>query len=177
MPREQVPPRIKQQAMRRKLPKLDPLGEVRQAAQWGFPVAADPKCCDVEDLGKNTRPECAVASLLNSLGLLPEHHVSDLPGRPDFVLREFRIAIFVDGDFWHGWRFPTWRKKLSEKWEAKIEATRKRDTRNHSRLRRAGWKVLRIWEHQVLVDPERVAARIAAMTAAATPIRDDRNVV
>ena len=62
------------------------------------------------------------------------------------------MAVFIDGDFWHGFRFEAWRDKLSEKWEAKIEANRKRDERNFRRLRREGWKVLRLWEHQVQRD-------------------------
>lgn len=110
--------------------------------------------------GRDTGPERAVASILLDLGLTPELQVRDLPGRPDFVFREQRVAIFVDGDFWHGWHFPRWRLKLSEKWEKKIEATRRRDARNHARLRRSGWRVLRIWEHQIEETPERVRERI-----------------
>ena len=112
--------------------------------------------------GKNTGPERLVGAIIAALGLDPEHHVPDLPGRPDFVLRARRIAIFVDGDFWHGWRFPTWRKKLSEKWERKIAANRRRDELNHARLRRAGWMVVRIWEHQIEGDPDGVRMRLAA---------------
>ena len=99
--------------------------------------------------GKDTGPERAVAAEFLKLGLSWDSHAKDLPGTPDFVFRKARIAIFVDGDFWHGWRFPVWRDKLSEKWEAKIEATRSRDRRNHRQLRRMGWKVIRIWEHQI----------------------------
>jgi DNA mismatch endonuclease (patch repair protein) len=126
--------------------------------------------------GRDTGPERAVANILMSMGLLPEPHPKDVPGRPDFILRRRRIAIFVDGDFWHGWRFPEWRLKLSEKWERKIEATRQRDARNHARLRRAGWKVLRIWEHQIDEDPERVQMRIAQLINCTnnTPPRDKR---
>lgn len=99
--------------------------------------------------GKDTGPERIIARALKDLGLECERHANDLPGRPDFVIREKRVAIFVDGDFWHGWRFPQWRDKLSEKWEAKIEGNRTRDRRNHRKLRRMGWKVVRIWEHQI----------------------------
>jgi DNA mismatch endonuclease (patch repair protein) len=113
--------------------------------------------------GKNTGPERVVAGMLRTLGLQPDVHVHDLPGRPDFAFRDLRIAIFVDGDFWHGWRFPAWRLKLSEKWDRKIEDNRIRDARNHARLRRAGWKVLRIWEHQVFENPRRVEARLATL--------------
>jgi DNA mismatch endonuclease (patch repair protein) len=100
--------------------------------------------------GRDTSPERAIAAAL-ALERIVEYecHPSDLPGRPDFVFRDQRVVVFVDGDFWHGWRFPIWRDKLSEKWEAKIEATRRRDARNCRRLRRTGWTVVRIWEHQV----------------------------
>src|SRR4051794_31402439 len=77
--------------------------------------------------GKNTGPERIVAELLARAGLIAEPQARDLPGRPDFVLRKHRVVIFVDGDFWHGWRFSTWRHKLSEKWELKIDANRRRD--------------------------------------------------
>ncbi|NBC33545.1 MAG: DNA mismatch endonuclease Vsr [Alphaproteobacteria bacterium] len=110
--------------------------------------------------GKGTGPERAVAAMLHGVGLDWEEHAGDLPGRPDFVFRDKGVTIFVDGDFWHGWRFPLWRDKLSEKWEAKIAATRARDRKNHQRLRRKGWTVLRIWEHQIRKDPDRCLERI-----------------
>jgi DNA mismatch endonuclease (patch repair protein) len=99
--------------------------------------------------GKGTGPERAVAEALTSLGLSWQSHVRALPGCPDFVFEAQRVAVFIDGDFWHGWRFPVWRDKLSEKWEAKIEANRQRDRRNHRRLRAMDWRVVRIWEHQL----------------------------
>jgi DNA mismatch endonuclease (patch repair protein) len=110
--------------------------------------------------GKGTGPELHLAALLSQAGLAWESHARDLPGRPDFVFRDHRVAVFVDGDFWHGWRFPLWRDKLSETWEAKIEATRLRDSRNFRRLRRSGWRVVRVWEHQLARDPEGSVARI-----------------
>jgi DNA mismatch endonuclease (patch repair protein) len=115
--------------------------------------------------GKNTGPERFVRSIIESLGASPEYHVGDLPGRPDFVFRARRIAVFVDGDFWHGWRFPVWKNKLSEKWERKIAANRRRDVLNHARLRRSGWMVLRIWEHQLDTDPEGVRKRLSELLA------------
>jgi len=104
--------------------------------------------------------------LLRANGLDFDSHARDLPGRPDFVLRERRVAIFCDGDFWHGWRFPAWRLKLSEKWEDKIEATRRRDARNHRALRAQGWIVVRLWEHQIERSPDACAARILRACAA-----------
>jgi DNA mismatch endonuclease (patch repair protein) len=99
--------------------------------------------------GRGTGPEKIMAAAFSSRNLSWEEHARDLPGRPDFVFREARVAVFIDGDFWHGWHFPQWRDKLSEKWEAKIEGNRRRDTRNHRLLRRMGWKVVRLWEHQI----------------------------
>lgn len=99
--------------------------------------------------GTGTGPEKTMAAAFSSCGLSWEEHARDLPGRPDFVFREAEVVVFVDGDFWHGWRFPTWKDKLSEKWEAKIAGNRRRDRINHARLRRMGWKVVRIWEHQI----------------------------
>jgi DNA mismatch endonuclease (patch repair protein) len=110
--------------------------------------------------GKNTGPEQRMAAALAELGLSWESHARDLPGRPDFVFREKKVAIFVDGDFWHGWRFQQWRDKLSERWEAKIDGNRRRDIRNHRRLRRMGWKVVRLWEHQLAADIASCVAKV-----------------
>ncbi len=110
--------------------------------------------------GSNTGPENILASLLAARRIAFRRHAVNLPGRPDFVFHRVRLAVFVDGDFWHGWRFPLWRHKLSEKWAAKIDATRMRDRRNHRRLRRAGWSVLRIWEHEIERSPMRSLGRV-----------------
>ena len=110
--------------------------------------------------GKNTGPERTLAAAMAEEGWEWEPHARDLPGRPDFVFREAGVVVFVDGDFWHGWRFPQWRDKLSEEWEAKIEANRRRDARNHRALRRKGWKVVRVWEHQVKRDIRQAVGRI-----------------
>ena len=110
--------------------------------------------------GKDTGPERMIDATLSAHGLAWESHARDLPGRPDFVFRRERVAVFVDGDFWHGWRFPQWRDKLSEKWEAKIDGNRRRDVRNRRRLKRMGWKVLRLWEHQVTADVDACVVRV-----------------
>jgi len=111
--------------------------------------------------GRDTGPERLVAEAFDMAGWRYETQARDLPGRPDFVFRKERVAIFVDGDFWHGWRFPQWADKLSEVWEAKIAATRARDVRNHRRLRHHGWVVIRIWEHQIRADLATAIARVS----------------
>ncbi len=112
--------------------------------------------------GKHTGPELAILLELELRGLVFQRHVDDMPGRPDFVFFPERVAVFVDGDFWHGFRFPLWKHKLSPKWRNKIEGNRRRDERNFRKLRRMGWKVVRIWEHAVERDPKRCAKKIEA---------------
>jgi DNA mismatch endonuclease, patch repair protein len=112
--------------------------------------------------GRDTGPERAIALALQETGHLFECHCSDLPGKPDFVFRAAKVVVFVDGDFWHGWRFSAWRHKLSEKWEIKIDHNRRRDLRNHRRLRAMGWHVIRLWEHQIEKNMQGCMSRIAA---------------
>lgn len=118
--------------------------------------------------GKNTTPERIIFSALRREGISFSKHAKDLPGRPDVVLRQAKLAVFIDGDFWHGWRFPLWKHKLSEKWQDKIETTRKRDQKNFLKLRRLGWKVIRIWEHQIESSPESCLSRILEARASCT---------
>ncbi len=120
--------------------------------------------------GRDTKPELAVAKMLEGLGVAYETHARDLPGRPDFVVREKRIAVLVDGDFWHGWRFADWRFKLSEKWELKIAANIRRDAKNRRALRVHGWTVVRLWEHQVTASPKRCRARLGLALASRLPL-------
>jgi DNA mismatch endonuclease (patch repair protein) len=118
--------------------------------------------------GRDTGPERALAAALAERGCAPERHAHDLPGCPDFVDRTSRVAVFVDGDFWHGWRFDSWRDKLSEKWEEKIDGNRLRDARSRRALRRDGWKVIRLWEHQVERDAASCATRVMTILASAS---------
>lgn len=111
---------------------------------------------------KDTKPEKRVAELLDKVGIDYEQHVATLPGRPDFVIQSSQVAIFVDGDFWHGWRFPLWQHKLSSEWRCKIQRTRARDQRNFRQLRRSGWRIIRIWEHQIEQDKDKCLQRILA---------------
>lgn len=118
--------------------------------------------------GRDTGLERTVAAMFRAHGLRPTRHDSALPGRPDFVFRKMGVVVFVDGDFWHGWRFPAWRHKLTPAWEEKIARNRQRDARNARKLRRKGWKVVRLWEHQVERDPTRCIERIMTALAAAS---------
>lgn len=110
--------------------------------------------------GMDTSIERAVRRCAYRRGLRYRTHVMDLPGRPDMLFTGAKVAVFIDGDFWHGWRFPAWSKRLTAFWSAKIERNRKRDQRNFQKLRRAGWRVVRIWAHEVHADTEGCVDRI-----------------
>jgi DNA mismatch endonuclease (patch repair protein) len=98
---------------------------------------------------KWTKPERDVAAGLRAKGLGFENHCRDLPGTPDFVFRSRRIALFVDGDFWHGWEFFARAAKLSEFWKRKIRGNMDRDRRVDRELKNMGWTVVRVWEHDI----------------------------
>lgn len=112
--------------------------------------------------GKDTGLEMRVRSALHRRGLRFRKHVKDLPGKPDVVFRKARVAVFVDGDFWHGYRFPSWEDKVSDFWKKKINRNRERDAANHRKLRQMEWTVIRLWQHEVEADFDACIDRILA---------------
>ena len=77
-------------------------------------------------------------------------HANELPGTPDFYFEKDKLALFVDGCYWHGCpkcgHIP---KTRSEFWEAKINRTKQRDRKKRTELKKLGVSVLRIWEHEL----------------------------
>ena len=112
--------------------------------------------------GKDTGLEMRVRSALHRKGLRFRKHVKDLPGKPDIVFTKAKIAVFVDGDFWHGYDFPSWESKVSNFWKKKISKTRERDLNNHRQLLDQGWTVIRLWQQEVKEDFEGCIERILA---------------
>ena len=104
--------------------------------------------------------EKSVQRELHACGLRFKRHVRALPGRPDIVFPNEQVAVFVDGDFWHGWRLPAWEHKLSPFWRDKLRTNRARDRRNFRRLRALGWRVVRLWQHEVQTDIEKCMTRV-----------------
>lgn len=98
---------------------------------------------------------------LRKKGLSFRRNDRRLNGTPDIVFRDERVVIFIDGDFWHGWRLPAWEHKLSEFWRKKLRANRRRDQRNFRLLRAADWTVIRLWEHEIRTDMNRCVDRIS----------------
>jgi DNA mismatch endonuclease (patch repair protein) len=126
--------------------------------------------------GRDTGPELFVRSFLHRRGLRFRLHVGGLPGRPDLVLPRYRAAIFVHGCFWHGHtcRAGSVRPKTNARfWAEKLARNRERDRRSIAALRRAGWRVLVVWECS-LRDADRLEARIGRWLAGLTPIAKSR---
>jgi len=110
---------------------------------------------------KNTKPELKVFKELRKRRVYFQKHYKKVVGTPDIALPRKKIAIFIDGDFWHGFRYPLWKSRLPSKfWKNKIERNRLRDKETFSILRTKGWKTLRVWEHQVNNDFDKTMQKI-----------------
>ena len=117
---------------------------------------------------KDSKAELALRRELHARGMRYRLHARDVPGRPDLVIRSRRLAVFVDGDMWHGNEhhrrgmtsiaelFPT----RTDWWVAKIERNMQRDQEVNGQLAADGWTVIRIWESEVLADPAKAADRV-----------------
>jgi DNA mismatch endonuclease, patch repair protein len=109
---------------------------------------------------KDTDLERLIRNEVHRRGFRFRKHVKTLPGSPDLVFQKQMVAVFIDGDFWHGFRFPQWEHKVSDFWKEKILRNRTRDQRNFRKLRRMGWTVIRIWQHEIKRDPESCIDRV-----------------
>ncbi|RYZ42442.1 MAG: very short patch repair endonuclease [Myxococcaceae bacterium] len=113
---------------------------------------------------KNTSAESALRRELHARGLRYRIQVPVLtkPRRvADVAFSGLRVAVFVDGCFWHGCpQHATWPKQNAEFWRSKIEANMARDADTDERLRAEGWTVVRVWAHE---PPERAAAKVATI--------------
>jgi len=98
----------------------------------------------------NRTTELALVKLFRERGITGWRRNQKVFGKPDFIFRKARLAIFVDGCFWHGCprhaTFPVTRRAF---WLKKFAANQARDRRVNRELRRLGWRVVRIWEHQL----------------------------
>lgn len=119
---------------------------------------------------KDSKAELALRSELHGRGIRYRVHARDVEGTPDLVIRKYKFAVFVDGDMWHGNEhrrrgldsladlFPT----NTEFWIEKIQKNVERDQRVNAALHERGWEVVRLWESEVLEDPEKAADRVEA---------------
>ncbi len=117
---------------------------------------------------KDTKAELAVRHLLHARGLRYRVHYSKVYGHPDIVFTRRRVAVFIDGDFWHGnaWRvrgLPSLAAQFpnrTEWWVAKLERNIERDLAVTQKLTSEGWTVLRFWESEIVADADKVVDSI-----------------
>lgn len=118
---------------------------------------------------RDTAPERALRAALRALGHTGYRlNYAKAPGRPDIAFVGLRVAVFVHGCFWHGCPHCTQRRPKSNSafWNAKLDANKARDDRKVRELRKAGWKVLTVWECRVMKHPTLEARRVARMLGA-----------
>ena len=114
---------------------------------------------------QDTQHEVLLRRVLWKMGLRFRKNVRTLPGNPDIIFPGARIAVFCDGDFWHGRKWKELKRKLERGvnatyWAAKIAANIERDTRNTTVLQQLGWRVIRLWETDIRRDPSAAATLI-----------------
>lgn len=110
---------------------------------------------------KDTKVEWILRSRLWKEGLRYRTHKKELPGKPDIIFSKEKIAVFIDGDFWHGWGWKELKPKLkNDYWREKIKKNMERDNKTNKELRKNGWDVLRIWEHELRNNPEECVLRV-----------------
>ena len=116
---------------------------------------------------KNTRPEIVLGKILWRHGIRYRKHYK-ITGQPDFVIVSRRIAIFVDGDFWHGhnWKLRGFKDLEAELstykpfWVNKIRNNIARDLKVNNSLRRDKWAIVRVWESELKKNPDKAIRRI-----------------
>jgi DNA mismatch endonuclease (patch repair protein) len=109
----------------------------------------------------NKETEYALLILLRSERIVGWRRHLPLPGKPDFAFPKQRVAVFVDGCFWHGCPKCYTRPKTNRKfWDKKRTDNMARDRRVNRQLRQQGWKVIRIWQHSLRKSPQTCLNRI-----------------
>jgi DNA mismatch endonuclease (patch repair protein) len=117
--------------------------------------------------GANTKPELALRQHLRAAGLTGYRlNHRGVPGVPDIAYTRWKVAVFVDGAFWHGHhsRHPD---RLSTSWREKIHRNQQRDVEVNALLESTGWTVVRLWDFEVQRVPAECVSRVTSALAAA----------
>jgi DNA mismatch endonuclease (patch repair protein) len=117
---------------------------------------------------RNTGPELALRRALHAAGVRGWRcHSKHLPGKPDLAFSRWRVAVFVDGCFWHGHPDFFTPGKSGDYWDKKIARTKERDRAANDSLKAAGWRVVRLWDFEVEEDVSSCVSRVITALRAA----------
>ena len=98
---------------------------------------------------RDSKPELLLRKALHKMGLRYRLHRKDLPGKPDIVFGSSKVAVFVDGCYWHNCpEHGTIPKNNREWWKEKFQRNRERDNRKDAQLKEMGWLPIHVWEHE-----------------------------
>lgn len=114
---------------------------------------------------ENTKPKQELFGIIESLNVPYEKHYK-ITGKPDAVFLDHKVAILVDGEFWHGKEYSKWKDNVSEFWKKKISDNIKRDKKINRILKKEGWEVLHIWGKDLIRNPEKYSRKISKLTNA-----------
>lgn len=124
---------------------------------------------------KDTTIELALRKALWHKGIRYRKNFKGLPGKPDIAITKYKIAVFCDSDYWHGYDWENRNQRIKSNrdyWVPKIERNMQRDKEVTEALEKAGWKVLRFWEFQIRKELENcIEAVCAAVEEAQTKLK------
>lgn len=118
---------------------------------------------------KGTKPELVLAKAMWALGLRYRKNSGSIFGKPDFSFKKYKVAVFVDGEFWHGKDWEQRKVEIKgnrEFWIAKIERNIRRDREVTGRLKVEGWTVLRFWSNDVVKNTTCCAEKVKEIVRA-----------
>ena len=143
---------------RRRYPRFDKLN----------PSSVSASHCKKQTSSEDTTPERLLRASLFRVGLRFRKNAKTVTGKPDVIFVSARVAVFIDGDFWHGNDWRKRRLRLSNGsnrayWVAKIQANIRRDREVSRALTKAGWDVLRFWESDIRTSLDAISRKVLAV--------------
>ncbi len=124
--------------------------------KYGFETSEERSRLMAKIQSKDTKPELVFRKLLWNAGIRYRKNVKALPGSPDIVILKYKVVVFIDGEFWHGYNWQDKREKIKSNrnyWIPKIEKNIARDQVNYAKLNYLGYKVIRLWQHEIEQNP------------------------
>ena len=124
---------------------------------------------------KDTSPEISLRKALWKNGIRYRKNNKTIIGNPDIAIKKYKLAIFIDGEFWHGYNWSDKKTRIKsnrEYWIKKIERNIKRDNKNNILLKNQNWTVLRYWEHEIKKELDRCVDEIISTIYSAKIIKN-----